>query len=159
MKVGDHSCVSSVFFPQTFEPYMGIVWNFFKVWKCFWHFLCLTESSHHCHHNVIPLLLPTELVWMNGKLPNLVSVLKRSLLSVLIQPEQTGQNEKPVESFWKTIAEEDEQRLFTEKVNKTLAECLHLFNEVKSVCYIRVVFRSLSMTCICILQVISVSAL
>ncbi|XP_074843336.1 cytoskeleton-associated protein 2 [Carettochelys insculpta] len=33
---------------------------------------------------------------------------------------------EPAESFWATIAEEDEQGLFSENVNKTLAECLHL---------------------------------
>uniref|UniRef100_A0A8C0JFP1 Cytoskeleton associated protein 2 n=1 Tax=Chelonoidis abingdonii TaxID=106734 RepID=A0A8C0JFP1_CHEAB len=33
---------------------------------------------------------------------------------------------EPVESFWVTIVEEDEQRLFSENVNKTLVECLHL---------------------------------
>ncbi|KAM9172141.1 cytoskeleton-associated protein 2 isoform 2-T2 [Pangshura tecta] len=45
------------------------------------------------------------------------------------QPErQTSQEapKEPVESFWVTIAEEDEQRLFSENVNKSLAEYLHL---------------------------------
>ncbi|XP_049634852.1 cytoskeleton-associated protein 2 [Suncus etruscus] len=63
--------------------------------------------------------------WKTGK----GRVLKRPPHSVVIQPEQTGQNEKAVGSFWTTMAEEDEQRLFTEKVNKTLAECLNLINE------------------------------
>ena len=31
------------------------------------------------------------------------------------------------------MAEEDEQRLFTEKVNKTFSECLKLINEVDRV--------------------------
>ena len=34
------------------------------------------------------------------------------------------------------MAEEDEQRLFTEKVNKTFSECLNLINEVESLSYI-----------------------
>uniref|UniRef100_A0A8C0XBR5 Cytoskeleton-associated protein 2 C-terminal domain-containing protein n=1 Tax=Castor canadensis TaxID=51338 RepID=A0A8C0XBR5_CASCN len=55
-------------------------------------------------------------------------VLKRPPNSV-IQPEPEGQNEKPVGSFWTTMAEEDEQRLFTEKVNKTFSECLNLINK------------------------------
>ncbi|XP_014429992.2 cytoskeleton-associated protein 2 isoform X1 [Pelodiscus sinensis] len=57
-------------------------------------------------------------------------VIKRPQCTVLqvAQPEtQTSQTEKePVKSFWATIAEEDEQGLFSENVNKTLAECLHL---------------------------------
>ncbi|XP_036155553.1 cytoskeleton-associated protein 2 isoform X4 [Myotis myotis] len=55
--------------------------------------------------------------------------LKRPPSSVITQPEPEGQNEKPVGSFWTTMAEEDEQRLFTEKVNKTFSECLNLINE------------------------------
>ncbi|CAK6442895.1 unnamed protein product [Pipistrellus nathusii] len=56
-------------------------------------------------------------------------MLKRPPSSVITQPESEGQNEKPVGSFWTTMAEEDEQRLFTEKVNKTFSECLNLINE------------------------------
>ncbi|XP_014403776.1 PREDICTED: cytoskeleton-associated protein 2 [Myotis brandtii] len=56
-------------------------------------------------------------------------ILKRPPSSVITQPEPEGQNEKPVGSFWTTMAEEDEQRLFTEKVNKTFSECLNLINE------------------------------
>ncbi|XP_058526528.1 cytoskeleton-associated protein 2-like [Ochotona princeps] len=44
------------------------------------------------------------------------------------QPEPKEQEETPVGSFWTTMAEEDEQRLFTEKVNKTISECLNLIN-------------------------------
>ncbi|KAM3851024.1 cytoskeleton-associated protein 2 [Vipera latastei] len=36
---------------------------------------------------------------------------------------------KPAESFWATIVEEDEQRLLSDKVNETLAECLHLIEK------------------------------
>ncbi|XP_015744517.1 cytoskeleton-associated protein 2 [Python bivittatus] len=36
---------------------------------------------------------------------------------------------EPVESFWATIVEEDEQGLFSDRVNKTLAECLHLIEK------------------------------
>ncbi|XP_021113429.1 cytoskeleton-associated protein 2 [Heterocephalus glaber] len=43
------------------------------------------------------------------------------------KPER--QNENPVRSFWTTMAEEDEQRLFTDKVNKTFSECLNLINK------------------------------
>ncbi|KAL1773015.1 Cytoskeleton-associated 2 [Sigmodon hispidus] len=43
--------------------------------------------------------------------------------------EPKGQNENPVGSFWTTMAEEDEQRLFTEKVNKVISECLNLIDE------------------------------
>ncbi|KAM7182001.1 cytoskeleton-associated protein 2 [Macrochelys suwanniensis] len=58
-------------------------------------------------------------------------VIKRPPSTVLqvAQPEtQTSQEtpKEPVESFWATIVEEDEQGLFSEHVNKTLAECLHL---------------------------------
>uniref|UniRef100_G1QF25 Cytoskeleton-associated protein 2 C-terminal domain-containing protein n=1 Tax=Myotis lucifugus TaxID=59463 RepID=G1QF25_MYOLU len=56
-------------------------------------------------------------------------MLKRPPSSVITQPEPEGQNEKPVGSFWTTMAEEDEQRLFTESVNKTFSECLNLINE------------------------------
>ncbi|XP_055982220.1 cytoskeleton-associated protein 2 isoform X1 [Sorex fumeus] len=63
--------------------------------------------------------------WRTGK----GRVLKRPPHSVNNQPEQTGQNENPVASFWTTMAEEDEQRLFTEKVNRTLSECLNLIEE------------------------------
>ncbi|XP_075418996.1 cytoskeleton-associated protein 2-like [Tenrec ecaudatus] len=49
--------------------------------------------------------------------------------SVVTQAEPEGPNGKPVGSFWKTMAEEDEQRLFTEKVNKTFSECLSLISE------------------------------
>ncbi|XP_051025663.1 cytoskeleton-associated protein 2 [Acomys russatus] len=44
------------------------------------------------------------------------------------QAEPKAQSESPVGSFWTTMAEEDEQRLFTEKVNKTISECLNLIN-------------------------------
>ncbi|XP_066237050.1 cytoskeleton-associated protein 2 isoform X2 [Saccopteryx leptura] len=56
-------------------------------------------------------------------------MLKRPPSSVVTQPEPEKQNEEPVESFWTTMAEEDEQRLFTEKVNRTFSECLNLINE------------------------------
>lgn len=61
---------------------------------------------------------------------------KRPLSSVVTQPELEGQNEKPVGSFWTTMAEEDEQRLFTERVNKTFSECLHLINEVEELMFV-----------------------
>ncbi|XP_054557459.1 cytoskeleton-associated protein 2 isoform X2 [Talpa occidentalis] len=63
--------------------------------------------------------------WKAGK----GRMLKRPPTSVVTQPEPEAQNEKPVGSFWTTMAEEDEQRLFTEKVNKTFSECLNLINE------------------------------
>ncbi|XP_077014274.1 cytoskeleton-associated protein 2-like isoform X2 [Tamandua tetradactyla] len=63
--------------------------------------------------------------WKAGK----GRVLKRPPSSILSQLEPERQNEKPVGSFWTTMAEEDEQRLFTEKVNKTFCECLNLINE------------------------------
>uniref|UniRef100_A0A8C3VWV4 Cytoskeleton associated protein 2 n=1 Tax=Catagonus wagneri TaxID=51154 RepID=A0A8C3VWV4_9CETA len=63
--------------------------------------------------------------WKAGK----GRVLKRPPSSAVTQPEPEGQNEKPVGSFWTTMAEEDEQRLFTEKINKTFSECLNLINE------------------------------
>ncbi|KAM4859995.1 cytoskeleton-associated protein 2 isoform 2-T2 [Thomomys bottae] len=55
-------------------------------------------------------------------------VLKRPPNS-MTQLEPEGQKEKLVGSFWTTMAEEDEQRLFTEKVNKTISECLSLINK------------------------------
>ncbi|XP_010336220.3 cytoskeleton-associated protein 2 isoform X1 [Saimiri boliviensis] len=63
--------------------------------------------------------------WKAGK----GRVLKRPPNSVVIEHEPEGQKEKPVGSFWTTMAEEDEQRLFTEKVNNTFSECLNLINE------------------------------
>ncbi|XP_007943444.2 cytoskeleton-associated protein 2-like [Orycteropus afer afer] len=63
--------------------------------------------------------------WKAGK----GRVLKRPPSSVVTQPEPEGQSEKLVGSFWTTMAEEDEQRLFTEKVNKTFSECLNLIAE------------------------------
>ncbi|KAK2095653.1 Cytoskeleton-associated protein 2 [Saguinus oedipus] len=63
--------------------------------------------------------------WKAGK----GRVLKRPPNSVVIRHEPEGQKEKPVGSFWTTMAEEDEQRLFTEKVNNTFSECLNLINE------------------------------
>ncbi|XP_052018142.1 cytoskeleton-associated protein 2 isoform X2 [Apodemus sylvaticus] len=63
--------------------------------------------------------------WKTGK----GKVLKRPPHSVVTQAEPKGQNENPVGSFWTTMAEEDEQRLFTEKVNQTISECLNLINK------------------------------
>ncbi|XP_021561725.1 cytoskeleton-associated protein 2-like [Carlito syrichta] len=63
--------------------------------------------------------------WKTGK----GRVLKRPPLPIVTQCESEGQNEKPVGSFWTTMAEEDEQRLFTEKVHNTFSECLKLINE------------------------------
>ena len=63
--------------------------------------------------------------WRTGKGKGL----KRPPHSVVTQAEPKGQSENPVGSFWTTMAEEDEQRLFTEKVNKTISECLNLINE------------------------------
>lgn len=56
-------------------------------------------------------------------------VLRRPPTSVVTQPEPERQNETPVRSFWTTMAEEDEQRLFTDKVNRTFSECLNLINK------------------------------
>nr|XP_005900313.1 PREDICTED: cytoskeleton-associated protein 2 isoform X2 [Bos mutus] len=63
--------------------------------------------------------------WKAGK----GRILKRPPSSAVTRPEPETQNEQPVGSFWTTMAEEDEQRLFTEKVNKTFSECLNLINE------------------------------
>ncbi|CAD7685418.1 unnamed protein product [Nyctereutes procyonoides] len=54
-------------------------------------------------------------------------VLKSPPSSGVTQPE--GRNENSVGSFWTTMVEEDEQRLFTENVNKTFSECLNLINK------------------------------
>lgn len=63
--------------------------------------------------------------WRTGKGKGL----KRPPHSVVTQAEPKGQSENPVGSFWTTMAEEDEQRLFTEKVNKTISECLNLISK------------------------------
>ncbi|KAF4025623.1 hypothetical protein G4228_017867 [Cervus hanglu yarkandensis] len=63
--------------------------------------------------------------WKAGK----GRILKRPPSSAVTRPEPETQDEQPVGSFWTTMAEEDEQRLFTEKVNKTFSECLKLINE------------------------------
>ncbi|XP_045057163.2 cytoskeleton-associated protein 2 isoform X3 [Desmodus rotundus] len=55
--------------------------------------------------------------------------LKRPPSSAAAQPSSEEPSEKAVGSFWTTMAEEDEQRLFTEKVNRTFSECLNLINE------------------------------
>ncbi|XP_036988387.2 cytoskeleton-associated protein 2 isoform X3 [Artibeus jamaicensis] len=55
--------------------------------------------------------------------------LKRPPSSGPSRPASEEPSEKPVGSFWTTMAEEDEQRLFTDKVNKTFSECLNLINE------------------------------
>ncbi|XP_072466557.1 cytoskeleton-associated protein 2 isoform X2 [Notamacropus eugenii] len=63
--------------------------------------------------------------WQNDRRVN-----KRPLISGLSAPPKMElPKEKPVESFWTTIAEEDEQRLFTDKVNKIFSEYLNLINE------------------------------
>uniref|UniRef100_F6X132 Cytoskeleton-associated protein 2 C-terminal domain-containing protein n=2 Tax=Ornithorhynchus anatinus TaxID=9258 RepID=F6X132_ORNAN len=54
-------------------------------------------------------------------------VLKRPPISM--PPAQSEPKEQQVESFWTTIVEEEEQVLFTEKVNSSFAECLKLINE------------------------------
>ncbi|XP_039092052.1 cytoskeleton-associated protein 2 isoform X2 [Hyaena hyaena] len=63
--------------------------------------------------------------WKTGKR----KVLQGTPSSVVTQPEPEEQQENPVESFWTVLVEEDEQRLFTEKVNKTFSECLNLIRE------------------------------
>ncbi|CAH6787119.1 cytoskeleton-associated protein 2 [Phodopus roborovskii] len=63
--------------------------------------------------------------WRTGKGKGL----KRPPNLIANQSEPKGQRESPVGSFWTTMAEEDEQRLFTEKVNKTISECLNLINK------------------------------
>lgn len=63
--------------------------------------------------------------WRTGKGKGL----KRPPHSEVTQAEPKRQNENAVGSFWTTMAEEDEQRLFTEKVNKTISECLNLINK------------------------------
>ncbi|XP_034375734.1 cytoskeleton-associated protein 2 [Arvicanthis niloticus] len=63
--------------------------------------------------------------WRTGKGKGL----RRPPHSVVTRAEPKGQHENPVGSFWSTMAEEDEQRLFTEQVNKTISECLNLINK------------------------------
>lgn len=63
--------------------------------------------------------------WRTGKGKGL----KRPPNLIANQSEPKGQKASPVGSFWTTMAEEDEQRLFTEKVNKTISECLNLINK------------------------------
>ncbi|XP_001378187.1 cytoskeleton-associated protein 2 isoform X1 [Monodelphis domestica] len=70
--------------------------------------------------------------WQNDKR----RVIKRSSTTGLTVPPAPPApsnielpKEKPLESFWTTIAEEDEQRLFTDKVNKIFSEYLNLINK------------------------------
>uniref|UniRef100_A0A8D2JH76 Cytoskeleton associated protein 2 n=1 Tax=Varanus komodoensis TaxID=61221 RepID=A0A8D2JH76_VARKO len=51
--------------------------------------------------------------------------------SILANPAETPQQtvKEPIESFWAAIAEEDEQGLVSDKVNKTLEECLSLIEK------------------------------
>uniref|UniRef100_A0A8D2JF42 Cytoskeleton associated protein 2 n=1 Tax=Varanus komodoensis TaxID=61221 RepID=A0A8D2JF42_VARKO len=50
-----------------------------------------------------------------------------SLVGPVSTPQQTVK--EPIESFWAAIAEEDEQGLVSDKVNKTLEECLSLIEK------------------------------
>lgn len=85
-----------------------------------------TIDSRSAHHKETAEERKARLSeWKAGK----GRVLKRPPNSVVTHPEPEGQKEKPVGSFWTTMAEEDEQRLFTEKINKTVSECLNLVNE------------------------------
>ncbi|XP_030044959.1 cytoskeleton-associated protein 2-like, partial [Microcaecilia unicolor] len=45
------------------------------------------------------------------------------------EPKEEVPKEPPVQPFWITLLEEDEQGLFTEKVNKTIAECIKLIDQ------------------------------
>ncbi|XP_032068588.1 cytoskeleton-associated protein 2 [Thamnophis elegans] len=47
------------------------------------------------------------------------------------QPKTTSQQtiKEPAECFWASLAEEDEQNLLSDKINKTLAECLNLIEK------------------------------
>lgn len=63
--------------------------------------------------------------WRTGKGKGL----KRPPNLTANQSEPQGQNKNPVGSFWTTMAEEDKQGLFTEKVNKTNSQCLNLINK------------------------------
>ncbi|CAO2611618.1 Cytoskeleton-associated protein 2 [Lemmus lemmus] len=63
--------------------------------------------------------------WRTGKGKGL----KRPPTGIANQSEPHGPNQNPAGSFWTTMAEEDEQRLFTDKVNKTISECLNLINK------------------------------
>lgn len=62
-----------------------------------------------------------------GKMPVTVSADSQSKTAKL---KQTVVKE-PVKSFWAAIAEEDEQGLFRDTVDKTLRECLHSIKEVR----------------------------
>ncbi|KAM5278074.1 cytoskeleton-associated protein 2 isoform 1-T7 [Hipposideros larvatus] len=85
-----------------------------------------TIDSRSAHHKETAEERKARLSeWKAGK----GRVLKRPPNSVVTHAEPEGQKEKPVGSFWTTMAEEDEQRLFTEKINKTVSECLNLVNE------------------------------
>uniref|UniRef100_A0A670I0U6 Cytoskeleton associated protein 2 n=1 Tax=Podarcis muralis TaxID=64176 RepID=A0A670I0U6_PODMU len=53
-------------------------------------------------------------------------------ISVYTLPERESFHQtikEPVESFWSALADEDEQGLLSDSVNKTLVECLHLIEE------------------------------
>ncbi|XP_074073309.1 cytoskeleton-associated protein 2 [Macrotis lagotis] len=64
--------------------------------------------------------------WQNDKR----RVIKKPPVSSLAAPlKMELPEEKPIESFWTTIAEEDEQILFTDKVNKIFSEYLNLINK------------------------------
>ncbi|XP_059100677.1 cytoskeleton-associated protein 2 [Peromyscus eremicus] len=89
-----------------------------------------TVAGATVHRSVLPRETTEErkarmTEWRTGKGKGL----KRPSNLVANQSEPKGPSENPVESFWTTMAEEDEQRLFTEKVNKTISECLNLINE------------------------------
>ncbi|KAL1764081.1 Cytoskeleton-associated 2 [Sigmodon hispidus] len=55
--------------------------------------------------------------------------MKKALNLIANLSEPKGQHENPIGSFWTTMAEEDKQRLFTEKVNKIISECPNMIDE------------------------------
>lgn len=61
---------------------------------------------------------------------------------------------EPVKSFWAAIAEDDEQELFRDTVDKTLKECLHSIKEVRCLLAMVMMKQTLECSSITVIQAI-----
>uniref|UniRef100_H3A5E8 Cytoskeleton associated protein 2 n=1 Tax=Latimeria chalumnae TaxID=7897 RepID=H3A5E8_LATCH len=56
-------------------------------------------------------------------------VLKRPVITPKTPSQGNMPKEEPVQAYWTTLVEEDEQGAFTDEINKTIAECMKLIDE------------------------------
>ncbi|OBS72205.1 hypothetical protein A6R68_13212 [Neotoma lepida] len=104
-----------------------------------------SSERHSLKDNIQAVQLARMTEWRTSKGRGL----KRPPNLIANQSEPKGQNENPVESFWTTMAEEDEQRLFTEKgcpkeeILGTLNDLIHNIPDAKKlvkywICLVRI---------------------